>query len=812
VFLAGALGAGGFAFIQSQQAQAEAARADAAADEADRERQSAERAARLNRSRELAASAIAQLDGDPTLARLLALSAATIVEPPEETVAALRRAIAEDRVLDTYAWPEDRPIDTFAPALHPGGDLIALGGAGSTMFDVVDRQTGAVLWSHDAGAGLWMSPPMFSRDGEILAVAIGSDGESRDIPAPDRIGLFIWRADSGELIRRLDGGTCGPELAALSDAYAVIATAPDDVVTENGSCFHLEWTARELIDLTSGQRTLLTRDGDGAALNADGSVVAYDDHASNVPESIVAETATAERLLTLDPFDLADGLNSWVRGLSPEGDLLIYGDRPIRIWDVTAGERIGFFHGHGGFAFGLAFAEDGASVYTAGVDSRLRHWDARTGEEIRSFGPVTPERVTISTTSALATREGGTAALFDLGVRGEVGAVETCRGFVLSETLKVVDSQATLGVAGCTGEEIEIDSLVVDLASGAVVLGIPEQGAQAIALSPDGIRLVRQEGTYPEFGSVTIRDVKSGDILTVLDGTCTFDTTGERDEDGIPLGCNAIPEPPFPVWPWELVWSPDGDLIVAVNDTLDARGGLAVWDAGDGALRFAEDVGRDAGDLQVVLSATFTPDGEELIVATMDEDASPDGDVVSFRRYVSDTGELLDVLPIDGLRGDLEGFGIRFIGYSADDSTLFAVDRPQRGGVLVAIDLQTLEVMRTRGEVTDAQAKSYSISPDRSRIATGTSDGYVRVWDSETFRLDQEFFVADTPVQGLAFVSDTHLAVAPEQGDILVYTVDVDELVSLARQSLTRGFTPEECERFNFGDDCPTLEELQAGS
>ena len=155
---------------------------------------------------------------------------------------------------------------------------------------------------------------------------------------------------------------------------------------------------------------------------------------------------------------------------------------------------------------------------------------------------------------------------------------------------------------------------------------------------------------------------------------------------------------------------------------------------------------------------------------------------------------------------------IQFVGYSGDGSTIYLVDRPLTAdATLVAMDLDDFDVERTRGGLTDGQVKSSAISPDRSLIATGTADGYVRIWDAETFDLLQEIFVADTQVQGLAFVSDDHLAVAPEDGNILVYTLDVDELISLARQSLSRGFTPEECEKYNFGDDCPTLEELAAG-
>jgi hypothetical protein len=42
-----------------------------------------------------------------------------------------------------------------------------------------------------------------------------------------------------------------------------------------------------------------------------------------------------------------------------------------------------------------------------------------------------------------------------------------------------------------------------------------------------------------------------------------------------------------------------------------------------------------------------------------------------------------------------------------------------------------------------------------------------------------------------------------------VYTLDVDELQEIVAGSLTRGFTTTECERYGFGVECPTLEELR---
>jgi hypothetical protein len=84
------------------------------------------------------------------------------------------------------------------------------------------------------------------------------------------------------------------------------------------------------------------------------------------------------------------------------------------------------------------------------------------------------------------------------------------------------------------------------------------------------------------------------------------------------------------------------------------------------------------------------------------------------------------------------------------------------------------------------------------------------VWDVTERGLVHEIYVGDTQVQGLAFVDDRHLAVAPEEGGVRVYTLDADELLEIVRASLTRGFTTTECARFDFGADCPTLADLQA--
>ncbi len=76
----------------------------------------------------------------------------------------------------------------------------------------------------------------------------------------------------------------------------------------------------------------------------------------------------------------------------------------------------------------------------------------------------------------------------------------------------------------------------------------------------------------------------------------------------------------------------------------------------------------------------------------------------------------------------------------------------------------------------------------------------------------QEIFVAPTQMQGVAFLNDTHLAVAPQTGGVMVYTLDPAELANVVAASLTRGFTRAECDRYGFGTDCPTLDQLMDSS
>jgi WD40 repeat protein len=92
---------------------------------------------------------------------------------------------------------------------------------------------------------------------------------------------------------------------------------------------------------------------------------------------------------------------------------------------------------------------------------------------------------------------------------------------------------------------------------------------------------------------------------------------------------------------------------------------------------------------------------------------------------------------------------------------------------------------------------------DGTLLATGGDDAVARVWDMRTGKnvlaLAGTFALTD-----LAFSPDgTQLAAGSADGTVRIYVLPVPELMSVARQRLTRGWTQDECVQFLHQDRCP---------
>ncbi len=334
-------------------------------------------------------------------------------------------------------------------------------------------------------------------------------------------------------------------------------------------------------------------------------------------------------------------------------------------------------------------------------------------------------------------------------------------------------------------------------------------------LSPDGTRIARRTARVADGavlqGPVEIDDVATGTISVRLQGLCEYDRSDPTEpvlrqarRDHANPGCNDFPMAPFPMDTWQahqIRWSPDGTML-AMTDLID--GYFAVWNVSDGSLIQASVAAKDP--TQFAFDAAFTADSKHLVVSYTAE---------SFTGGLGRSNALATISTSDWhveMTREMPAGAEQMIvaGSPTNASTVAVVSGFISGGntTLYWLDPVTLADARpptSRLHVTEMDA--VAMSEDGSRIATGAADGSIRVWDRDG-RLVHELEFPGLPIRGLAFVSPSHLGVVVDDGTVRIVTIDTNELLGLARQSLTRGFTQDECERFKV-EPCPTLADMR---
>ncbi len=799
-----AVGAGGLAALQAQRAEDETRNAESQAAAAEAQRLVAEQEGVRARSRELLASALSVTDEDPSLGKALAAEAVRLAdEPTIQSAKILHEVLAADPVIARYRRPTDKDVGAIWTDLDPAGEMLVssggvLGGDAATHLEVVDARTGAVFWSYDVEGDARIGPSFFSRDGTtVIAGALWDNPDAP--PSAGSLGVLIWDARSGELVRRLDLGRCGALVTSVTADRLLVRTLPAGP-SANGGC---DWydqgdPAVAIVDLATGESRVIQPRAFlnfGGTLSADGRYAAFDVPSGSRALSVVVEVATGKRVFELDPDTVQTfQYNRYARLLSPDGSLLLFGDRPILVYDVAGGatEPITELPSPGGEGFYAAFDSSGEIVYTTARDGTLRAWDVRSTQQLAAWPSAGNGRVALAEdghTVLVGSLISDGASLLDIGPRGELGGVATCPGFVPANSLVVGSGRAaflTVCDDPARGSEVQL----VDLDGPTLVASLSGWGAQKMAISPDGTRFAVQEQTGPRaYGPVRTIDIGTGSVAVTLQGLCAWDERFEQDANP---GCRPFPDPPFEMWSADIRWSPDGAMIAIADG-----GKVGLWDGRDGRLLRTHELPDGEG----VQSILFTPDSQGILVME-----SGTG------RLVLLSTETLAAVRTGQLDPDVFGVRqLRLIGHGPDGGTILAVgdDSGDGGAATFAIDATSLRIRRTLADAHLGSPKGYALSPDRSLFATGASDGTLKVWGSATGELQQQLSIGQRQVQGVAFVDDHTLAVVPREGGLLVMTIDPAELQDVLRRSLTRGFTATECATYGL-DRCPTLDELRS--
>ncbi len=691
------------------------ARAVSERDAAQQARDEAVRQQRLAQSRELAASALVQLERDPELGVRLATEAMRIA-PTREAEETLRRALGlalSRRTLRGHAG-EVRGV-----AYSPDGASVFTGGTDGTarLWDIA---TGRERFAVRVPNGSEITRVAISPNGRLLATAstdgivglwdatTGANagelrGHEKNVHAVTFSRDGRWFATAGadstaRIWEMAEPGGGGREVAVLrghTGAVWDVAFSPDGkrVVTAGGDGTARIWgmadTERwQTVASLVGHSRLLR--GSDAQFNRLDSARFSPDNARVVTASFdgtarVWEAATGKQVFELRMYG-PDAISQVLHAeYSPGGKRIVTvgSDGAASVWDATTGGRSAELRGHESLAFDAVFSPDGLRIVTTSADRTARVWDATTGESIALLightDAVTRARFSPDGTRVVTASADGTARIWAASAGQEATAVyhNVIGGAALSPDGTLLRTVDGLGIVETW-----------DAATGATRGKTRWYDGKNIwfltAFSPDGTRLVLANRLDSNNGDA-VANLRSAPDVVIWDPVARRVVAEMR---GHMTAVSAA------------VFSPDGTRLL----TADGAGTVGVWDAATGNLLFAVAHGSDTK------AAAFSADGRRFVT----------GGNAAVRVWDAANGtQIAEIIPADSANA---------VGLTRDGRRLVA------GGSANSVRVWNVDtravLLELRGHM--GFIRSAGFSPDGRQVLTSATDGTDRVWDATT--------------------------------------------------------------------------------
>lgn len=700
--------------------------------------------ARVTHVRSLIAAATSNLAADPELALILAIEAVERARsfggPVDDATVVLHETLLAAPVVRSF--PGSGHI-----AWSHATNLIATleHGDDHSTVSIRDATTGAEIASVPPGGGP-VNGISWSGDGQLLAITYQAG------PA------VIWQVATGQTLVEIAPNLAGYSFPSFGarDTLLAISDLPGDA-----SCCHSDSVV--IWDL---ERNAKLRN-----IRLDTKV--FGTHLSPVEPLLLVSEPETFRASIWDvrtgekAIDLGDQghHNDFVR-FSPDGSrAAVLGLEQIKVWDVASREMIADLPA-GVSNLDLEWSPDGRLIATTGIDAVVRIFDVESKIQVRSLPGAGGEiqDVEFGPDGRQLAAAWDEIRIWDLQSPGgtEVAAYPT--GRPISHAAWTPDRRRVVTIG--TDGQVEVVQ-VIDATTGELLASIPSPISEIppagpapppakVVVSPDG-RLI---AATLHGVSTLIIDAATLEPLTVLE---PGGTPGAFSPDSRHLIVgdsqvahvydtetwsrtatirNRDPSPVF-TWYYDVAFLPSGD-VVFVADSNGADQSLTVWDVSREPTRLAQ-LPFEAQAAMVSLSA----DGRRVVAGEVNSGAV----------------RVWEVEPV------LAG-------------------RDPASAVVLDINLRDFLV----GAV---------LNSDGSRLVTTLGRGELAVWDVDT---GQRLYTVDMP-DGVAnepeFSADgRRLLVATPPGTVHELTLDLDELLDIARSRATRPLTDQEC-RIYLGGECP---------
>jgi WD40 repeat protein len=718
------------------------------------QRGEAQKQSQIAASRELAATARAQVGADPELSLLLA-GEALRRRQTDEAVGALRAALAADRSLGVLlpgGGEPERDLDVT----REGDRLLAFGDDGHVRVWRLKDQTR--LLDVEASTS-HVESARFSPDGSRI-VSAGGDGS-----------IVVWDAGNGR--RLLTVRRNGPPATRVQWAVGgrrFLAATKDDVTvwssdgrrlrtldSPGGPIVTAQWQPRggPHIATTGESGTVWVWDWrrDSIVMQHDTGSLLRDATFNDRGTAIVTIGATNS---TATVWDLSTDQTLELRHPAPMGAPLLDAtfdhagervatagvDHHVWIWDAHTGATKAVLTGHGSYVTAIAFSLDDSTVATASNDRSARTWDAATGEPLSVLrghdswisGLAFPTADVIATGGAdgqVRLWRTGEAELASFAARGEPDTVSFSRdgALVVTATRSGVDVRPWKPGAG----------------RAFIPVG---GGVNTASLSPDG-RLVVVGAANEDQPAAPAR------VLRVSDGR----TSGRPLTAGPANGAVTA------------AFSPDGRVIV----TAHRDGAARLWSSRSHRLLRRLGAADAPSDDATLLDAQFSHDGRR--VATV-------GATGTARVFDAASGRQLKSLSVP--RGALEGLRLNAAAFQPGGGILAT------GGEDALALLWDLGTGKARALPHDDGVTSVAFSPDGAIVATASWDGTVRLWDPKTA---QPLGVLERVPEGMLSVvfspDGRRLVTADESGRVRVLDCRIcGSIADLESRARARGLRP----------------------